>query len=94
MLLGPATAAPSYPTQLLPGTRLMAQEVTSWSTYRQRHHLAELMVKYSVAVWVVSGTEYNEDPARWAIWPRVGVVNCSDPNAWVLDPSLACITTK
>ena len=93
-VLGTATAAPPYPTQLLPGTRQMAQEVTSWATYRQRHHLAELMATHNVSVWVVSGTEYNEDPARWAIWPRVGVVNCSDPDGWVLDPRRGCLNDQ
>ena len=68
--------SPSFRSrQLLPDVRTVARELTSWSNYRQTQILPSLFDEYNVSAWLLHATEYDEDPAFWAVWPAVGLRN-------------------
>ncbi len=71
--LGLVLAAPAE-SQLLPPLREQAAIRDGWLQYRLDSVLPGLMRRHGVAMWVVCGREYNEDPVYFSL---VGPTNMS-----------------
>jgi hypothetical protein len=78
----------------LPPLRQQARELTEWAESRQRDYLPGLMDADGVAVWIVTATEYHEDPAYFAIWPTAGLRNCAAEFGPVGDLDQACLSDQ
>ena len=88
----PAGSCPARPqAQLMNSMYDRSLQTTTWSLYRQKYILPALMQQYDVRMWVVSGTEYSEEPVYSIIWPIFGLESCDDDNSLDVDLSLACV---